>query len=180
MAAHPSRIGYLYRYAQGRHAASAQAIPDLAPDDKAAWVRGWQAADHDQREGRPPRVTPPPVVVELPPPPEASPPEPEAPPEAPAPTAAQAPQEPRIVKAKVKAADPPPGPPAVILANKAPPIEKPPPWLLLRVHREEWGFRIESEGSDATLPGNGVDALTQAIDVHVRLRLGPDESEWTR
>ncbi len=164
MAAHPSRIGYLYRYAQGRQAASTQAVPpDLSPDDRAAWVRGWQAADQDHAAGRPARIRPPEPAPEAPPAPE--PPMP-------------APQEPRMVKARVAPAEAPPAAPAVVLANRAPPPERPPPWLLLRVHRDEWGFRVESEGSDATLPGNSVAALTQAIDVHVRLRLGPDDEVW--
>lgn len=176
----PARIGYAYRYAQGKVAHEKQAVPaGLSVSQRDEWVRGWLLADQDQAVGRPSRLP-----VEAPPvaPVEEAPPVPPAPAPEPEPVAAPpvAPSEPRIVKAKVRAPEPAPEAPKVILANKAPPVVKPAPWLLLRVHRDDTGFRVESEGSDATLPGNGVDALTQAIDVHVRLRLGPDEEDWTK
>ncbi len=192
MAEDPARIGYVYRFVQGKAALPQQTVPStLTPAERAAWVRGWQTADQDRTAGRPSRIPlppppePPKPVVKAPEPPAPSPePPPTEEPEKPA-VVAEAPtpelsREPRIVKAKVRAVEPPPAAPAVVLANSAPPIEPAPPWLLLRVYRDDTGFRIESVGSDAVLPGNGIDALAAALKLHVRLRLGPNEDEWKR
>jgi hypothetical protein len=187
------REGYLYRFAQGPALATRQAAPrGLTPEALREWAQGWSAADKDLAQGIPARFPlpppapapdeepePDPLVAPRPPPdPE---PEPEPPPKP-----RRAPQ---VVKAKPKPRPPTPAPPAPPTAPSEPPPTprsplpeppRPPAWLVLRVHRDEGGYRVESEGSDVEVPGASLSTLLASLAVHLRVRLGPDDGEPIR